>query len=147
MAPRALELHHNPAEFFKRDLVPFAQAADRVILAEDAPQVAIGKKDCARPVPADEGPLFSEMGAVGRNLGNTPGPAKSLLSSRSVHAALPGAYRAFFEEEKSLPNPFREKALFVCFEINGSEIFSAHLPSIFLQDVSPGADPQLIFLL
>ena len=80
MAPILLERQHDVRELFERDFRPLTSMADRIILAENTPEIAAPHEYGARAEPSDQWLFFTEMCAVARYKGLIPGFAETFLS-------------------------------------------------------------------
>jgi hypothetical protein len=75
---------------------------------------------------ADQGPFFSEMRGVRRNLGEMAGPADSLFPGQPVDAAISRTERATFQDLERSFNFFREEPFSESTKIGRFKIRDAH---------------------
>jgi hypothetical protein len=70
---------------------------DLIILAKNAPEIAIGQKNCAGTMAADQRRLFPKMGKNTRDGQGSPGTAVPLLVAQAINPASSRAEGARFE--------------------------------------------------
>jgi hypothetical protein len=112
VAPHALKVQHDRCQLVVIQFAALAQMADIIILAESAPQVAVGEKNGARSLATHQGRLFAEMGIIGGYHGQSAGVTGSGLPVRSVHATATRAQGAAGQRVESLIDPSLESSGF-----------------------------------
>jgi hypothetical protein len=105
-----LKLEHHIRKIFIPDCFAPSFMCDGPVLAEDAPKIAVGKKDGSRAVLPYQGQFFAEMRvrAEDDRLGRRT--AETRLVVEAVHAALSGAKAAFSEDAIRFLDPLFQPA-------------------------------------
>jgi len=80
-----LELKHDGGELGGIEFATSGEVADVIVLAEDAAETAAGEEDGAGAVGADEGALFTKVGAEGGDAGLATGTAEAVLVGAAVN--------------------------------------------------------------
>jgi len=108
VAADPLQVQHHAREFLVAHFTPPPLVGDGPVLAENAPEVAVGNEDGPGPVLAGDGLFFAEvgMGAVDHRPGGRP--AEPFLPLQPVHPAPPRAQLAPLEDGVSLLHPIAE---------------------------------------
>lgn len=89
-----LETEHHAGKTFGRHALSPCTVTDRIVLAEDATQIAGRKKDRPRPITTRQGRLLAEMGQGAIHDQTAGEPAETCFSRRPVHPAPPGTQDA-----------------------------------------------------
>jgi hypothetical protein len=109
--------------------------ADIVILAEDAPEVAVGQKDCPGTAAADQRRLLAEMGESVGNREFISGPTVACLPTEPFHTALPRTEPAIAQEIPEELNPPGEFSSFMKADIGRNEAVGRRF-SVFIHQES-----------
>ena len=97
VAAICLESEHYSSQLFPVCCAPFAHLAYGMVLAEDALQVTIGKKDGSRAVPAHQRCFFPEVRTVAGNHDLAGNVALSAFTGQTIDPAVTGAQAALFQ--------------------------------------------------
>jgi len=83
--------------------------ADFIVLAKDAVEIAVGKKDGARALLPHQGVFFAIMGPIRGDYGLVPGAAQAPLAVVPVHQAAVGTEIALAQDIIRSPYLFLEQ--------------------------------------
>ena len=108
MRAALLQVEHHGGKVFGRNRFAHAELADGIVLAEDAPEVAVRKEDGARTAITRDGRFLAVVEIVAGHLGPLARPAESLLTLQAVDRAVARAQPATLHGCVRLPRPLRE---------------------------------------
>jgi hypothetical protein len=114
-----LELYHGFGQSSIRDLESLPLETDRIILAVNAAEVAVGEKNGPGSSLPDKRSLFPKMRGSAGNLHPSCRLAVTSLSCHAVHAAIPRAKMAVFVDRIQLFHPVIQFTAFMESEIRG----------------------------
>jgi len=100
--------------------------ADRIILAENASQVAVGEEDRSATASAGYGRLFAVMEIKTCDARLRPRATHPRLARKPIRSALARAQRAFPKNLARRLDPLSQQAASICFDIHRL----AHTPNI-----------------
>jgi hypothetical protein len=103
VATYLLESHHDPSHIREGNAFPTSKMADVIILAEDAPEIAVGEKDGPRTVMTDQGRFLTKVGKGARHRKIRPSLADPNLSIQAIDPTASWA-------EPALPKELLEKS-------------------------------------
>jgi hypothetical protein len=95
--------------------------ADVIILAENAPEIAVGKKDGPRTMISDQGGLLTKMGKGARDDEIRPSLADPNLSIQAIDPTPPWAEPASPQQLLQELGPFIEFSFFVETDVRRNE--------------------------
>jgi hypothetical protein len=90
--------------------------ADFPVLAENAPEIAVGEKNCPGPSFSDQRSFLSKMGMGAEDDCLERSLTEALFPFPTIHATFPGAKFAVFQNGISLFHPLFE--LFLSFQLH-----------------------------
>ena len=93
-----LEIEHDGRQVPGGDFLAFPAVTDLIVLAKDAVDIAVGKKDGTRALLPHQGVFFPEMGSVRRDYRLIPGAAQAPLAVVPVHQAIMGTEMALAQD-------------------------------------------------
>jgi len=97
MAAFRLKGKHYPGQFLLIYCDSLTQLTYGVVLAEKAPQVAVGKEDSSRAVPTHKRRFLSKVSAPARNHYLAGNMTLATFTSQAIYPALTRAKAAFFQ--------------------------------------------------
>jgi hypothetical protein len=105
MTADLLKVDHHVCQIFILNLLPSSFMGDWPVLAEYATEIAVGEENGARPFSSHQRHLFTKMRVITKNNWLDWRSTESLLSLLPIHATLPGAELAIFENGISSFDP------------------------------------------
>jgi hypothetical protein len=130
MAPDLLEFDHHIRHILILNFLSSSFMGDGPVLAKETAEVAVGEEDGARPIFADQGFLFAEMGVIAINHGSDRSLAEPPFALFPIHPALAGAEPAMLEDAVGLLDPLTEFSLFLQFLISWLPLVSPFLSGL-----------------
>ena len=97
-----------------------------IVLAEGTRKVAGAEEDRSGADGSHQWRFFTEVGMKSGHSGPDAGPAKSRFPAEPVHAALPGAQSAVFQQIHGLTNPCRQLSFREKLQIGGFSVLYSH---------------------
>jgi hypothetical protein len=98
VAAHPLESDHPIRDIVVRDHLAFSFVGNGPILAKDAPQITVGKKNGSRSVTADEGYFLSKVGVGTEKNGLGRCPAEAFFAGEPVDTAFSWTETALLEK-------------------------------------------------
>jgi len=125
MTTNFLEVDHHVRKVFIFAFLTFSLMGDWPVLAEDAAEITIGKKDGARSVFAHQRYLFAKMGLSAENHGSVWASTEPYLPPLTIYPAAPRTELAILEESIGLLDPPSQFTLMF-------QSFISWVPSLYL---------------
>jgi hypothetical protein len=123
MAAYFLELDHHVRQVFIFNFLSSSLMGDGPVLAEDAPQVAVGEEDGARSIFTRYGHLFAKMGVITEDNRLHRSPTEPSFPLLPIYPTTPGTELAMFEDAIGLLDPLGQFALSLQFLVSWNPSF------------------------
>jgi hypothetical protein len=121
VATYLLESHHDPSHVREGNAFPTPKMADVIILAENAPEIAVGEKDGPRTMMSDQGGFLAKMGKGARDHEIRPSLADPNLPIQAIDPTPPWAELALPQQPLQELDPLAEFSFFVETDVRRNE--------------------------